>query len=167
MIVYHLCPAADVPRFLTEGLSRAEGRHYVFDRWEDVQSIFAALDAAAPDGALEHVVLVLDLDRDMLVSAPIAPRRLPPTLPAQDLARLQARSRFPEVDVSARRIRDVKNAHGDSVRALRTARTRARRGVALPGLRAPLLEVRRRRDRRRPHQVPRTARFPVDAQGPA
>jgi subfamily B ATP-binding cassette protein MsbA len=117
MIVYHLCRAADVPRILAEGLARSEGRHYVFDRWEDVQVLFAALDATAGlDGQIEHVALALDLDKDMLVSGPIAQRRLPATVAVEDLSRLQARSRFPEVDVSPRRIRDVKNALGDSVR---------------------------------------------------
>ena len=118
MIVYHLCRAADATRYLAEGLSRSEGRHYLFDRWEDIRLLAAALDAAAPaDAEAEHVVLVLDLEADMLTHAPIAQRRLPAGLTDDQVQRLQADSRYPEVDVSAARIVDVRNALGDSVRA--------------------------------------------------
>ena len=117
MSFYHLCRTADVRKFLTEGLVRSEGRHYVFDRWEDVRLLMAALAAAAPESEPEHAVLVLELDADMLVSGPIAQRRLPPTLTMDEVKRLQARSRYPEVDVSAARIVDVRNALGDTVRA--------------------------------------------------
>lgn len=125
MIVYHLCRAADAPKYLAEGLARSDGRHYLFDRWEDIRLLTAALDAAEP----EHVVLALDLDADMLVNGPIAQRRLPAGLAAEDVKRLQAGSRYPEVDVSAARIVDVKNVLGDSVRARYTPRDHRRAPV--------------------------------------
>jgi ATP-binding cassette, subfamily B, putative efflux pump len=115
MIFYHLCRAADAPKYLAEGLARSDGRHYLFDRWEDIRLLTAALDASETDP--EQVVLVLDLDADMLVGGPIAQRYLPNGLAADEVRRLQGNSRYPEVDVSAARIVDVKNALGDSVHA--------------------------------------------------
>ncbi len=116
MIFYHLCRADDAPKYLEDGMARSDGRHYVFDRWEDIRVLIAALDAAV-SAEPEYVVLVLDLDADMLVAGPITQRRLPTGL-APDVTRsLQLRSRYPEVDVSAPRIVDVKNTVGDSVRA--------------------------------------------------
>ena len=117
MIVYHLCRAADASRHLAEGLARSDGRHYVFDHWEDIRLLMVALDRALPTAEAEHVVLVLDLDADMLVRGPITQRRLPSGLTADEIKRLQAGSRYPDVDVSAARIIDIKNALGDSVRA--------------------------------------------------
>jgi ABC-type multidrug transport system fused ATPase/permease subunit len=117
MIVYHLCRVTDVPRYLDEGLLRSEGRHYMFERWEDIRRLTAAFAAAAPDGQSGHVVLALDVDADMLVGGPIAARYLPPGLAAEEVMALQAASQFPEVDISAARIVDVKNALGDSVHA--------------------------------------------------
>lgn len=117
MIVYHLCRAEDVGKYLLEGFARSDGRHYLFERWEDMRLLMAVCAAAEPDAEPAHAILVLDLDADMLISGPIAQRRLPPGLAADDVKRLQARSRYPEVDVSAARIIDVKNALGDSVRA--------------------------------------------------
>jgi ABC-type multidrug transport system fused ATPase/permease subunit len=118
MIVYHLCRSAQATRYLAEGLSRSEGRHYVFERWEEIRLLAAAWDAAAPlDAEPEHLVLVLDLEPDMLVAGPIAQRRLPAGLTSEDMRRLQADSRYPEVDVSAARIVDLRHVLGDSVRA--------------------------------------------------
>jgi len=130
MIFYHLCHATDASKYLADGISRSDGRYYVFDRWEDICLLTAALDAAAPEKPEpEYVVLALDLDSDMLVTGPITQRRLPPGLTPEDVRRLQARSRYLEVDVSAARIIDVKNALGDSVRALYTPRDRRRAPV--------------------------------------
>jgi ABC-type multidrug transport system fused ATPase/permease subunit len=125
MIFYHLCRAADTTKYLTEGLARSDGRHYVFDRWEDIRLLTTTFYEAEP----EHVVLALDLDADMLVDGPITQRRLPAGLPAEDVKHLQASSRYPEVDVSAARIIDVKDVLGDSVRARFTPRDRRRAPV--------------------------------------
>ena len=119
MIFYHLCRASDATKYLVDGILRSDGRHYVFDQWEDMRLLMAAYTALATEGAEpEHVVLVLDIDADMLVGGPITQRRLPPGIAPEDALSLQARSRYPEVDVSAARIVDVKNALGDSVRTL-------------------------------------------------
>jgi hypothetical protein len=48
MIVYHLCRAADAPKYLAGGLTRSDGRHYVFDRWVDIRLLTAMLDVAEP-----------------------------------------------------------------------------------------------------------------------
>ena len=118
MIFYHLCRARDVPRYLSDGLERSDGRHYLFDHWADVRLMMEAYTAGAPpDAPPDNVVLVLDLDDDMLVSGPISARLLPARLAVDDVVRLQAASRYPEVDVSAARVVDVKDARGDSVMA--------------------------------------------------
>lgn len=109
MIVYHFCRAADVPKLLAEGLVRSDGRHFVFERWDDVEQLFNA----TPDPQ-EYVALALDVDADMLVDAPIPGRKFT-TIRAEDLQQLQLRSRYPEVDVNNSRIIDVKNGFGDSV----------------------------------------------------
>src|SRR3569833_1617855 len=111
MIVYHPCLASDVRKYLSEGLARSEGRHYLFDRWEDMRLLMAALTPATEPGA-ERGALVLDLDPDMLLSGPIAQRRLPAALAADDVKRLQTRSRYPEVEVSAARKVEVSNELG-------------------------------------------------------
>lgn len=130
MIFYHLCRAADAPKYLADGISRADGRHYVFEHWEDIRQLTAALDAAGSEKVEpEHVVLVLDLDADMLVSGPIAQRRLPAGIAPEDVKRLQQHSRYPEVDVNAARIVDVKSTLGDSVRARYAPRDRRRAPV--------------------------------------
>ncbi|MHB8622363.1 MAG: ABC transporter ATP-binding protein [Sulfuricaulis sp.] len=130
MIFYHLCRAADAPKYLADGISRADGRLYVFDRWEDIRLLTAALDTAEPENIEpEHVVLVLNLDPDMLVSSPITGQRLPAGIAPAEVDRLQRDSRYPEVDVNAVRIVDVKNTLGDSVRALYTIHGRRRAPV--------------------------------------
>src|SRR3569623_2243804 len=105
MIVYHLCLASDVRKYLGEGLARSEGRHYLFDRWEDMRLLMVALTPATEPGA-ERVALVLDLAPDMLVSGPIAQRRLPAAQAGPGVKRQPARSRYTGVDVSAARIVD-------------------------------------------------------------
>lgn len=109
MIVYHFCRTADVPKLLAHGLLRADGRHFMFERWDDIEQLFNA--TPEPD---EYAALVLDVDPDMLVDAPIPSRKLT-TIRLEDLQRLQSRSRYPEVDVNDSRIIDVKNGFGDSV----------------------------------------------------
>ncbi|MCC7412356.1 MAG: ABC transporter ATP-binding protein [Gammaproteobacteria bacterium] len=118
MVAYHVCAAADVPAALADGLPRSAGRRFLFEHWDDAQHLLAALPAQAgsdPRGA--HAVLVLDVDEDMLQPAPIPARRLAPAVDAQLLARLQARSRYLETDLSRERIVDVKDALGNSIRA--------------------------------------------------
>ena len=115
MVVYHLRRSSEVAVILAEGLIRSDGRHYVFDRWQDVQLLLNALHRM-PDSEIDpYLALVIDADSDMLAESPIPERRLPASLRPEDLKRLQAHSRYAEVDVSLHRIRDVKNGFGDSV----------------------------------------------------
>ena len=117
MIVYHLCRAQEVSCYLAEGLSRSRGRHYVFQRWDDIQLLLAGLSSGSPseDQSADYVALVLDVDKDMLLPSPIPQRRLPAGLPAQDLRKLQVHSYFLEMDLSPKRCQDVKDALGNSI----------------------------------------------------
>jgi hypothetical protein len=67
MIVYHLCRVQDVSYYLAEGLSRSRGRHYVFQRWDDIQLLLAGLSSGSPseDQSADYVALVLDVDEDI------------------------------------------------------------------------------------------------------
>jgi ABC-type multidrug transport system fused ATPase/permease subunit len=117
MILYCLRRSSEVSEVLSDGLRRAEGRHYLFSRWQDATLLLSGL-YRQPDGEVDpHVALVVDADEDMLVSAPIPESRLPGSLRAHDMKQLQDHSCYAEVDVSAHRILDVKNGFGDSVLA--------------------------------------------------
>lgn len=113
MIVYHVCHGSEVAELLAGGLVRSEGRHYVFDRWQDVALLLTALHRV--DDADSHVALVVDVDEDMLVTSAIPESRLPASLRSEDVRQLQDHSFYAEVDVSDHRIRDVKNGFGDSI----------------------------------------------------
>jgi hypothetical protein len=119
MIVYHLCHTLEVPQQLAEGLSRSHSRHYVFQRWDDIQLLLLRLDSESPPQAqsTDYAVLVLDVDEDMLLPGPIPQRKIPAKLRSQDLQGLQARSYFLEVDLSPKRIQDVKDSLGNSILA--------------------------------------------------
>ena len=119
MIVYHLCHTPDVPRQLAEGLSRSHSCHYVFQRWDDIQILLLRLDPESSPQAqsTDYAVLVLDVDEDMLLPGPIPQSKIPARLRAQDLQGLQARSYFLEVDLSPKRIQDVKDGLGNSILA--------------------------------------------------
>lgn len=129
MIVYHLRRGAEVPSLLADGLPRPEGRHYVFQQWEDAQFLLNALHRDAAEAPDAYVAVVLDVDEDMLLPAPVPERKLPAGLRSDDIARLQRRSAFLEVDVNPHRVRDVKNGFGDSV--LRRYRAAPRPRAAL------------------------------------
>jgi ABC-type multidrug transport system fused ATPase/permease subunit len=115
MIVYHLRRSSEVAALLVHGLVRAEGRHYMFERWQDAALLLNALYRQQGGDADPHVALVIDADEDMLASAPIPESRLPTSLRPQDVRQLQERSYYAEVDVSAHRLRDVRNGFGDSL----------------------------------------------------
>ena len=115
MIVYHLRRSSEIAALLTDGLRRAEGRHYMFARWQDAALLLNGLYREPNGDSDPYVALVIDADEDMLVSAPIPERRLPPSLRPADVRQLQAHSCYAEVEVSAHRIRDVKNGFGDSI----------------------------------------------------
>jgi subfamily B ATP-binding cassette protein MsbA len=117
MIVYHLQRSSEVTQCLAEGLARSRARHYVFFHWEDVALLLNALARQEATGADPFVALALELEEDMLACAPIPAQRLPASLRADDVARLQATSAYCEVDITRQRIHDVKNGFGDSVLA--------------------------------------------------
>jgi hypothetical protein len=87
MIVYHLCHTLEVPQQLAEGLSRSHSRHYVFQRWDDIQLLLLRLNSESPPQAqsTDYAVLVLDVDEDMLLPGPIPQRKIPAKLRSQDL----------------------------------------------------------------------------------
>lgn len=115
MIVYHIRRASEVAALLNDGLRRAEGRHYMFARWQDAALLLNGLYRQPGADADPHVALAIDADDDMLASAPIPETRLPPGLRPRDIQQLQAYSCYAEVEISAHRVRDVKNGFGDSV----------------------------------------------------
>lgn len=125
MIVYHVCHSSEVNEFLTHGFLRSNGRHYMFDRWQEVQLLLTALHRVQGHDADPCVALVIEADSDMLAESPIPERRLPDSLRADDVEQLQAHSRYAEVDISPHRLNDVKNGVGDSI--LSRYRTTARR----------------------------------------
>ncbi|MGH8176303.1 MAG: ABC transporter ATP-binding protein [Steroidobacter sp.] len=134
MIVYHLRRSSEIAELLTDGLLRPEGRHYMFARWQDAALLLNALYRQPGGDADPYVALVVDADEDMLVSSPMPERRLPGSLRPEDIRQLQEHSYYAEVDVSAHRIRDVKNGFGDSIlnryQNLATERTPIRRFLA-------------------------------------
>jgi ATP-binding cassette, subfamily B, putative efflux pump len=129
MVVYHLRRSSEVAGLLADGLIRSDGRHFVFDRWQDVQLLLNALHRSPDSEADPYLALVIDADDDMFAESPIPERRLPASLRPEDLKRLQAHSRYAEVDISAHRVRDVKNGFGDSVLSRFQTRARGRAPV--------------------------------------
>ncbi|MBI4006307.1 MAG: ABC transporter ATP-binding protein [Gammaproteobacteria bacterium] len=117
MIVYHICQVQDVTHFLEAGLTRREGRHYVFEHWQHVQLYLSALlpDAAEPADIQAHAVLVLNVDQDMLLPAPITARRRTLRLDESERRLLDANSRYLEIDLNPERIIDIKDTFGNSV----------------------------------------------------
>lgn len=114
MIAYHVCASAEVVRLLAAGLKREAGRAYVFEHWQDVQTLLKETAQETESGG--HAVLVLNVDRDLMASAPLPRRRAPASISAADLQRLQAQSRYLEMDLNRERIVDVKDALGNSIR---------------------------------------------------
>lgn len=117
MIVYHLTEDSKVRGCLNEGLIRSQARAYVFPDWEDVQ---ICIDASAIEndsqGVLENWrILVLKVDSDQIVQAPIPRSGLPSLLGQQTIEDLQAKSFYIETDLSGERIIAIKNAFGDDV----------------------------------------------------
>jgi ATP-binding cassette, subfamily B, putative efflux pump len=126
MILYHLRRSSEVADLLSSGLQRAQGRHYLFSRWQDAALLLSGL-YRQPDGQADpHVALVVHVDEDMLAASPIPESRLPPRLRPADIAQLQAHSFYAEVDVSAHRICDIKNGFGDSILSRFQGQTMAR-----------------------------------------
>ncbi len=126
MILYHLRRSSEIAGLLDQGLRRSDGRHYLFNRWQDAALLLSGLYRQPGGEADPHVALVIDADDDMLVGSPIPETRLPRSLRADDIRQLQEHSWYAEVDVSAHRIRDVKNGFGDSVLNRLQARTGGR-----------------------------------------
>jgi ATP-binding cassette, subfamily B, putative efflux pump len=116
MILYYVCRTSEVAGLLTGGLVRSEGRRYLFSRWQDAALLLSGLYRQSGGDVDLHVTLVIEADEDMLVSSAIPETRLPSSLRPEDMRQLQECSWYAEVDISAHRIRDVKNGFGDSIR---------------------------------------------------
>lgn len=127
MIVYHVCPADKVEQFLKYGITRQEGRHHVFEHWEHVQLLLSGLipDSAPPAEIQSQLVLVLNVDRDMLLPAPITARKMMLNISQHDREQLDANSHYLEIDLNRERIVDIKDAFGNSIlERYRTTRKR-------------------------------------------
>ena len=76
-IVYHVCESQDVSRYLDAGMSRNEGRHYVFEEWTHTQRYLSSLlpESSSPHDIKKYAVLVLSVDQDMLLPGPITLRK--------------------------------------------------------------------------------------------
>jgi ATP-binding cassette, subfamily B, putative efflux pump len=130
MIVYHLRRSSEIAGLLSNGLVRADGRQYVFDRWQDAALLMNALyRESGDDDGDPCVALVIDADPDMLATSPIPDSRLPDGLRPADRKQLQEHSFYAEVDVSAHRILDVKNGVGDSIVNLYRAHATERKTI--------------------------------------
>ncbi len=116
MVVYYLCRTSEVSELLTKGLVRSQGRHYMFSRWHDAALLLSGLYRQPGGDTDPHVALVIEADEDMLAASAIPESRLPGSLRPDDIRQLQEHSWYAEVDVSAHRIRDVKNGFGGSIR---------------------------------------------------
>lgn len=114
MIVYHLRRSSEVASLLADGLRRSDGRHYILGRWQDASVMLGGLHREHGDED-PFVAIVLDADADMLVAAPLPERRVPRTIRGEDIEQLQRHAYYAEVDVSAHRIRDVRNGFGHSI----------------------------------------------------
>jgi ABC-type multidrug transport system fused ATPase/permease subunit len=117
MIVYHLRRSSEIAELLANGLVRATGRQFMFDRWQDAALLLSGLYRQSADETDPYVALVIDSDDDMVVQSAIPERRLPNSLRADDIRQLQEHSYYADVDISAHRILDVKNGFGDSILA--------------------------------------------------
>lgn len=115
MIFYYVCRSSAVAELLAKGLIRAQGRSYLFSRWQDTALLLSGLYREPGEEGDPHVALAIDADEDMLIASPVPERRLPASLRARDFKQLQEHSYYAEVDVSVHRILDVKNGFGDSI----------------------------------------------------
>lgn len=126
MIAYHAMRVEEAARAVTEGLRRSGGRHFVFERWDDVQTLLREITAeAAPE---QYAVLVINADPDMLLPAPVPLRTPPAQIALEELEDLQQRSAYLEMDLSPQRVLDVRDALGNSIRN-RYANTPRRRNA--------------------------------------
>ncbi|HPN34374.1 MAG TPA: ABC transporter ATP-binding protein [bacterium] len=116
MIVYHLTHKENVSRYLNTGLSRTEKRFYVFNRWDLTEIILDALilDAINPESSYEdYRVLVLRVEEDILVPAPIPHSQLPSRITESGQSLLQDHSFYLETDLLPNRILAVKDVVGN------------------------------------------------------
>ncbi len=119
MNVYYLTDREQLQNCLTDGLKRATRRFYVFKKWDYIELILESqlFDAAATgESSLDRWrVIVLNLDEDMLVQAPIPQSHISAGISAQGLNLLQINSFYIETDLSPARIIKVKDAYGNNI----------------------------------------------------
>ena len=96
MIVYHLTTQDKLAKFLRDGVKRRDGRHYVFQKWADVQRVLLALaeESQSISQYSKNVVLVLDVDEDNLIQSPIPKRQLSRNISLVEIEKLQSYSYY-------------------------------------------------------------------------
>ena len=116
-IVYHVCETAQVSGFLVNGISRNEGRHYVFEDWTQVQNYLSSLlpELTGTDDLKEYAVLVLSVDQDMVLPGPVRLGNMASSPFDVERNQMNANSLYLEVDLNPERIIDVKDGFGNSI----------------------------------------------------
>ena len=117
-IVYHLCEADDVPGYLDKGMSRIQGRQYVFEDWAIVQHYLSLVVLEDPNSKMEinkYVILVLSIDPDMLLAGPLVARRVVDSVDERRWKEIDSNTHYLEVDLNPERILDVKDPFGNSI----------------------------------------------------
>lgn len=119
MNVYYLTDREQLQKYISEGLKRATKRFYVFKKWDFIELI---LESQLFDSTLtgeSHLdrlrVIVLNVDEDMLVQAPIPQSYISAGISTQGLNLLQMNSFYIETDLSPTRIIKVKDAYGNNI----------------------------------------------------
>ncbi len=119
MNVYYLTDREQLQTHIAEGLKRATKRFYVFKKWDFIELILESqlFDASiSGESNLERLrVIVLNVDEDMLVQAPIPQSHISAGISAQGLNLLQINSFYIETDLSPARIIKVKDAYGNNI----------------------------------------------------
>jgi ATP-binding cassette, subfamily B, putative efflux pump len=118
MIVYHLTNKQNVKHYISSGLSRAEKRFFVFDRWDLIEIILEALilESLKPDTTYEdYRILVLNVDEDILIPGPIPHSHLPTGITESGQTLLQDHSFYLETDLLPNRIEAIKDALGNKL----------------------------------------------------
>ncbi len=119
MNVYYLTDQEQLQTYILEGLKRATKRFYVFKKWDFIELILESqlFDASiSGESSLERLrVIVLNVDEDMLVQAPIPQASVSAGISSEGLNLLQMNSFYLETDLSPARIVKVKDAYGNNI----------------------------------------------------
>ncbi|MBN1515145.1 ABC transporter ATP-binding protein [Candidatus Sumerlaeota bacterium] len=116
MIVYHLTHQDKLRRYFQEGVKRSETRIYVFPNFEHIELCIdaMAMEDNGQSSIEQYRVLVLNVDEDQMLRAPIPRASLPVNLKPETVEQLQAESCYIETDLAKERIIGVKTVYGDN-----------------------------------------------------